>query len=71
MNSVVSIFPLSSSLSISQLSRAVVRVRRLAAHFCEATMSTNHQGSSPSHAANGDAPTAAILIIGDEILKVI
>ncbi|XP_076594071.1 FAD synthase isoform X2 [Chaetodon auriga] len=32
-------------------------------------MSTNHQGSSPSSAANRDAPTAAILIIGDEILK--
>lgn len=32
-------------------------------------MSTDPQGSSPSTAANGDAPTAAILIIGDEILK--
>ncbi|XP_044065230.1 FAD synthase isoform X2 [Siniperca chuatsi] len=32
-------------------------------------MSTNHQGSTPSSAANGDAPTAAVLIIGDEILK--
>ncbi|CAN9513599.1 unnamed protein product [Ophioblennius macclurei] len=32
-------------------------------------MSTNQPGSSPPIAANGDAPTAAILIIGDEILK--
>ncbi|XP_059196225.1 FAD synthase isoform X2 [Centropristis striata] len=32
-------------------------------------MSTNHPDSSPSSAAKGDAPTAAILIIGDEILK--
>ncbi|XP_044065228.1 FAD synthase isoform X1 [Siniperca chuatsi] len=52
-----------------KLSRAVVRVRRLTAQLCQATMSTNHQGSTPSSAANGDAPTAAVLIIGDEILK--
>ncbi|GAA6220653.1 FAD synthase isoform X1 [Lates japonicus] len=55
--------------ALPKLSRAVVRVRRLAAHLRKATMSTNHQGSSPSSAANGDTPTAAILIIGDEILK--
>lgn len=71
MNSLVSIFPLSPSLAFPKLSRAVVRVRRLAAQFSVATMSTKHQGSSPSSAANRDAPTAAILIIGDEILKVI
>ncbi|XP_026228438.1 FAD synthase isoform X1 [Anabas testudineus] len=53
--------------ALPSLSRAVVRVRRLAAQLSKATMSTNHQGSSPSSAAN--APTAAILIIGDEILK--
>lgn len=57
------------SLSFSRLNTTVVRVRRLAAQLSKATMSTNHQGSSPSFAANGDAPTAAILIIGDEILK--
>ncbi|KAM9851808.1 FAD synthase isoform 1-T4 [Aulostomus maculatus] len=51
------------------LSRAAVRVRRLVAQLSPATMSTNIQDSSPSSAANGDAPTAAILIIGDEILK--
>lgn len=51
------------------LSRTVVRVRRLAAQICVSNMSTDHQGSSPSSAGNGDAPTAAILIIGDEILK--
>ncbi|XP_074538702.1 FAD synthase isoform X2 [Halichoeres trimaculatus] len=56
-------------LAFSKLSRATVRVRRLAAHLCKATMSTDCQGSSPSSAGNGDAPTAAILIIGDEILK--
>ncbi|XP_034553046.1 FAD synthase [Notolabrus celidotus] len=56
-------------LAFPKLSRATVRVRRLAAHLCKATMSTDRQGSSPSSAGNGDAPTAAILIIGDEILK--
>ncbi|XP_030250964.1 FAD synthase isoform X2 [Sparus aurata] len=55
--------------AIPMLSRGVVRVRRLAAQLCEANMSTLHQGSNPSSAANGEAPTAAILIIGDEILK--
>lgn len=73
MNCVITVFffLLSSSLAFSKLSRAVVRVRSLAAQLCESTMSTNHLGSSPSSAANGEAPTAAILIIGDEILKVI
>ncbi|XP_047454152.1 FAD synthase [Mugil cephalus] len=56
-------------ISFPKLSRAVERVRRLTAHLCKSTMSTNHQVSSPSSAANGVAPTAAILIIGDEILK--
>ncbi|XP_033984060.1 FAD synthase isoform X1 [Trematomus bernacchii] len=51
------------------LSRTVVRVRRLAAQLSKATMSTNPHGSSSFSEANGDAPTAAILIIGDEILK--
>uniref|UniRef100_A0A672JA52 FAD synthase n=1 Tax=Salarias fasciatus TaxID=181472 RepID=A0A672JA52_SALFA len=55
--------------SLPTLSRAVVRVRRVAAHLSRAAMSTDQPGSSPSIAANGDAPTAAILIIGDEILK--
>ncbi|XP_061838548.1 FAD synthase isoform X1 [Nerophis lumbriciformis] len=44
-----------------RLSRAEVRVRRLLAQFSTAAMSTSE--------ANGEAPTAAILIIGDEILK--
>lgn len=52
------------------LSRSTLRLRRLAAHVCEATMSTNHFGSSPPSDTSGKAPTAAILIIGDEILKV-
>ncbi|XP_030014592.1 FAD synthase [Sphaeramia orbicularis] len=56
-------------LGFPKLSRAVVRVRRLAAQLSRATMATNSEGSSPSCAANGEAPTAAILIIGDEILK--
>lgn len=60
---------LSSSSCVSMLSRRAVRVRRLAAHLCK-TMSSDHHASSPSFAANGEAPTAAILIIGDEILKV-
>lgn len=51
------------------LCREAVRVRRLAAHLCKA-MSTDHHASSPSFAVNGEAPTAAIIIIGDEILKV-
>uniref|UniRef100_A0AAQ6A9L5 MoaB/Mog domain-containing protein n=1 Tax=Amphiprion ocellaris TaxID=80972 RepID=A0AAQ6A9L5_AMPOC len=55
--------------SFPSLSRAVVRVRTLAAQLSKAAMSTNHQSSSLSPAGNGDAPTAAILIIGDEILK--
>lgn len=56
-------------LSFPKLSRAAVRVRRLAAQVCSAAMSTKPQGAGPSPAASGDAPTAAILIIGDEILK--
>ncbi|XP_054638811.1 FAD synthase [Dunckerocampus dactyliophorus] len=44
-----------------KLSRAEVRVGRLAAQLSKAAMSTNE--------ASGEAPTAAILIIGDEILK--
>lgn len=55
--------------SFPKLSRAVVRVRTLAAQLSSAAMSTNHRSSSLSPAGNGDAPTAAILIIGDEILK--
>ncbi|KAM9309116.1 FAD synthase [Pholidichthys leucotaenia] len=55
--------------SFPKLSRAAVRVRRLAAHLSNATMSTNPQSSSLSSPPNRDAPTAAILIIGDEILK--
>lgn len=53
------------------LRRPVLRLRRIAAHLCEATMCTNYQGSPPSSTNNKEAPTAAILIIGDEILKVI
>lgn len=56
-------------LGFPKLSRAVVRVRRLAAQLSRATMATNSESSSPSWAANGEAPTAAIVIIGDEILK--
>lgn len=52
------------------LMRPVLRLRRLAAHLCEATMSTNYSSASPPSPASGKAPTAAILIIGDEILKV-
>lgn len=51
------------------LMRPVLRLRRLAAHLCEATMSTNYSSTSPPSPASGKAPTAAILIIGDEILK--
>lgn len=52
-----------------KLSRAAVRVRRLAAQFCRAAMATTNDSSSRSSVANGDSPTAAIVIIGDEILK--
>ncbi|KAM6910399.1 FAD synthase [Xenentodon cancila] len=55
--------------SLPTLSRAVARVRRVAAQFSKATMSTNNQVSSSSSAAGRQAPTAAILVIGDEILK--
>ncbi|XP_077577460.1 FAD synthase [Stigmatopora nigra] len=44
-----------------KLHRAEVCLRRLASQLTKAAMSTT--------VANGDAPTAAILIIGDEILK--
>ncbi|KAM4600783.1 FAD synthase isoform 1-T2 [Polymixia lowei] len=54
---------------IPKLSRAVVRVRRVAAQLTKATMAENHQCSSPFSTAKEDATTAAILIIGDEILK--
>ncbi|XP_017280400.1 FAD synthase isoform X2 [Kryptolebias marmoratus] len=47
------------------LNRAAARVRRLAAQLGAATMSTSSRASSSS----SDSPTAAILIIGDEILK--
>ncbi|XP_068616417.1 FAD synthase [Brachionichthys hirsutus] len=56
-------------LAFPMLSRAVVRLRTLAAHLCKATMSTNPPGSSPLPEATKEASTAAILIIGDEILK--
>lgn len=59
-----------SSPAFSMLMRPVLRLRRLAAHLCEATMSTNYSSTSPPSPASGKAPTAAILIIGDEILKV-
>nr|XP_020462914.1 FAD synthase isoform X1 [Monopterus albus]XP_020462915.1 FAD synthase isoform X1 [Monopterus albus]XP_020462916.1 FAD synthase isoform X1 [Monopterus albus] len=52
-----------------KLSRAVVRARTLAAHLSYAAMSTYYECSNSSSAASRDAPTAAILIIGDEILK--
>ncbi|KAM3614284.1 uncharacterized protein V6R79_012187 [Siganus canaliculatus] len=55
--------------ALPMLSRAVVRVRRLTSHLCKATMSTSPLVSSPSSAASKEVPTAAILIIGDEILK--
>lgn len=53
---------MSRSPGFLKLSRPVVRLRRLAAQLDKIAMSTA--------AANGEAPTAAILIIGDEILKV-
>lgn len=55
-------------VAFPQLSRAVVRVRRVAAQLCRATMTSTSAGPS-SPVANGDTPTAAIVIIGDEILK--
>uniref|UniRef100_H2M1H4 MoaB/Mog domain-containing protein n=1 Tax=Oryzias latipes TaxID=8090 RepID=H2M1H4_ORYLA len=48
--------------SLPSLSRAGVRVRRLTAQLSRAAMSAERQSSTA-------APTAAILIIGDEILK--
>lgn len=64
----VCLFALSPAFSM--LTRPALRLRRLAAHLCEATMSTNHSSSSLPSPASGKAATAAILIIGDEILKV-
>lgn len=55
-------------VAFPQFSRALVRVRRLAAQLCSATMASTTQSPS-SPVANGDTPTAAIVIIGDEILK--
>ncbi|XP_071385363.1 FAD synthase [Centroberyx affinis] len=55
--------------AVPKLSRAVVRVRRVAAQVTKATMANNQQCSSLSSTAKGDTSTAAILIIGDEILK--
>ena len=57
-------------LSLPRLSRAAVRVRRVTAQVTKATMSQNHRDGSVSAQAEGGATTAAILIIGDEILKV-
>ncbi|XP_076010056.1 FAD synthase [Genypterus blacodes] len=53
----------------ARLNKAAVRVRRLAAQLSKAAMATSPLSSSPSSAALGDGATAAILIIGDEILK--
>lgn len=55
-------------VAFPQFSRAVVRARRLAAQLCRATMASTTDGPS-SPVTNGDTPTAAIVIIGDEILK--
>ncbi|XP_056142442.1 FAD synthase isoform X2 [Lampris incognitus] len=56
-------------LSVSKLSRAVVRVRRVAAQITKANMAELHQYPDPSPTVKTEATTAAILIIGDEILK--
>ncbi|CAB1334581.1 unnamed protein product, partial [Coregonus sp. 'balchen'] len=57
--------------AVSRLSRAAVRVRRVAAQVqvTTATMAQNHQSCGNSCQQKGGAVTAAILIIGDEILK--
>ncbi|XP_040021352.2 FAD synthase [Gasterosteus aculeatus] len=57
------------TLAFPKPCRAVWRLSKLAAQFSKATMFTTNQGSIPPAAANGGASTAAILIIGDEILK--
>lgn len=46
-----------------------MRVRRVSAQVTKATMSQNHQSCNSSIQGKGGATTAAILIIGDEILK--
>ncbi|KAJ3598268.1 hypothetical protein NHX12_001779 [Muraenolepis orangiensis] len=59
--------------AVAKLSRAAVRVRRLAAQVTKETMADSHHDTRPySTAKNEDedgCTTAAILIIGDEILK--
>ncbi|CDQ89149.1 unnamed protein product [Oncorhynchus mykiss] len=57
--------------AVSRLSRAAVRVRRVAAQVqvTTVTMAQNHQSCGTSCQQKGGAVTAAILIIGDEILK--
>uniref|UniRef100_A0A4W5RFS5 Flavin adenine dinucleotide synthetase 1 n=1 Tax=Hucho hucho TaxID=62062 RepID=A0A4W5RFS5_9TELE len=57
--------------AVSRLSRAAIRVRRVADQVTTVTMAQNHQSCGTSCQQNGGAVTAAILIIGDEILKVI
>lgn len=59
--------------AVSRLSRAAVRVRTVAAQVqvTTVTMAQNHQSCGTSCQQKGGAVTAAILIIGDEILKVI
>uniref|UniRef100_A0A3P8ZXP4 FAD synthase n=1 Tax=Esox lucius TaxID=8010 RepID=A0A3P8ZXP4_ESOLU len=54
---------------LPRLSRAAVRLRRVAAQVTTATMAQNHQSCHTSCQEKGGAVTAAILIIGDEILK--
>ncbi|KAJ8354812.1 hypothetical protein SKAU_G00223790 [Synaphobranchus kaupii] len=53
--------------ALSRLGRAAERVRRLGAQVT--AMSQTHQCCSTSSSRDGDAVTAAIIIIGDEILK--
>ncbi|CAL8247243.1 unnamed protein product [Lota lota] len=58
--------------AVAKLSRAVVRVRRVAAQVTKATMADSHHETRPYSTAKTDedgSNTAAILIIGDEILK--
>ena len=59
--------------AFAKLSRAAVRVRRVAAQVTKATMADSPQETRPYSTAKTDedeSNTAAILIIGDEILKV-
>ncbi|KAG5270864.1 hypothetical protein AALO_G00173170 [Alosa alosa] len=53
--------------ALPRFSSAVVRVRRIGAQIT--AMALNHQSSSASSQDQGGVVTAAILIIGDEILK--